>query len=277
VQQSQQALRILREHCRGVDWEKITGQMAELRGLEEIGQMGEVFRRATGMAIEAEDRGDRYGAVVAAGYVASSGVAVDRPDESRAQLHTALERWSREGFLIQHLYAARSDVLADLYQGRAGDALQRVRETWFSIERAFLLRTPITRIDSHLMRARAALAVAASTSKDTAELLRLCESDARLLGNEGRPDTTAHAAALRAGVARVRGDRERALGLLDEAEHAYERAEMALSRACVQRRSGELIGGDEGREQVARADEFMLAAGVVAPSRWVAVCAPGFG
>jgi tetratricopeptide (TPR) repeat protein/predicted Ser/Thr protein kinase len=276
VQQSQQALRILREHCRGVDWEKITGQMAELRGLEEIGQMSEVFRRATEMAIEAEDRGDRYGAVVAAGLIASSGVAVDLPDESRAQLHTALERWSREGFLIQHLYAARSDVLADLYQGRAGDALQRVRDIWPSIERAFLLRTPITRIDSHLMRARAALAVAASTSKDTAELLRLCKSDARLLGKEGRPDTTAYAAALRAGIAGVRGDRERALGLLDEAEHAYERAEIALSRACVQRRSGELIGGDEGREQVARADEFMLAVGVSQPSRWVAVCAPGF-
>ena len=128
--------------------------MAELRGLEELGQMGEVFRRATELAIEAEDLGDRYGTVVAALHIATSGVAVDRPDESRARLHAALARWSREGFLLQHLYAARAEVYADLYQGRAAEAWQRVQDAWPRIENAFFLRTPITRIDSRLMRAR---------------------------------------------------------------------------------------------------------------------------
>jgi hypothetical protein len=251
--------------------------MAELRGLEEIGQMGEVFRRATEMAIEAEDRGDRYGAVVAALHIATSGVAVDQPDESRVRLRDALARWSREGFLLQHLYAERAEVYADLYQGRAAEAWQRVQDTWPKIEGAFFLRTPITRIDSRLMRARAALAVAATGSGGDANLLRMCEGEARLLEKERRSDTTAHAAALRAGVAQVQGDREGALGLLDEAASAYERAEMALSKLCVERCSGELVGGEEGRERIERADALMSAAGVVAPSRWVAVCAPGFG
>jgi tetratricopeptide (TPR) repeat protein len=275
VERSREGLRILRERCRGVDWEKNTGHMAELRGLEELGEMGEVFQRANELLLEAESLGDRYGAVVAALHIATSGVAVDRPAEAREQIRSALERWSREGFLLQHLYAARAAVYADLYEGRAGDAWRRVRATWPEIERAFLLRTPITRIDSRLLRGRAALAAVARGEGDARELLRICQGEARRLAGEGRPDTEAHASALRAGVAFVRGDRDRALRLLGDAVRAYGRADMALARACVLRREGTLRGGDEGRETVARADAMMQAAGIAAPARWTEVCAPG--
>lgn len=274
VDHSREGLRILHERCRGVDWEKNTGHMAELRGLEEIGEMGEVYRRANELMLEAEALDDRYGAVVAALHIATSGVAVDRSAESRERLHVALERWSREGFLLQHLYAARAEVYADLYEGRTEDAWRRVCTTWPEIERAFFLRTPITRIDSRLMRARAALAAAADGAGDPVALLRICEDEARRLAKEKRPDTSAHAAALHAGVAFQRGDRDRAISLLDEAAVAYERAGMSLSRACMRRSGGMLRDNAEGRQQITDADADIFAAGVVAPERWLRVGAP---
>ncbi|MCU0668485.1 MAG: AAA family ATPase [Myxococcota bacterium] len=276
VDHSREGLRVLHERCRGVDWEKNTGHMAELRGLEEIGEMGEVYRRANELHLEAEALDDRYGAVVAALHIATSGVAVDRSAEARERLRIALERWSREGFLLQHLYAVRAEIYADLYDGRPDEAWRRVCVAWPEIERAFFLRTPITRIDSRLMRARAALALAADGGKEAETLLRACESEAALLAKERRPDTTAHAAALRGGVAFQRGDRESARSRLDDAVAAYERAGMELARACVRRRIETLREGPEDRERNVDADAALTAAGIVAPERWLRVGVPGF-
>lgn len=276
VDRSREGLRVLHERCRGVDWEKNTGHMAELRGLEEIGEMGEVYRRANELLLEAEALDDRYGAVVAALHIATSGVAVDRSAEARERLRIALERWSREGFLLQHLYAVRAEIYADLYDGRPDEAWRRVCTAWPEIERAFFLRTPITRIDSRLMRARAALALAAGGGKEAETLLRACESEAAHLAKERRPDTTAHAAALRAGVAFQRGDRESARSRLDDAVAAYERAGMELARACVRRRIETLREGPEDRERSVDADAALTAAGIVAPERWLRVGVPGF-
>lgn len=276
VEQSREGLRVLHERCRGVDWEKNTGHMAELRGLEEIGAMGEVYRRANELLLEAEALDDRYGAVVAAAHIATSGVAVDRSTEARERLRAALERWSREGFLLQHLYAARAEIYADLYDGRPDEAWRRVCAAWPEIERAFFLRTPITRIDSRLMRARAALALAAAGGEDAAELLCVCEDEARRLAKEKRPDTSAHAAALRAGVAVQRGDLDRSLSHLGDSALHYDRAGMDLARASVERCEGALRGSESGMQMVAQSERTMRAAGIVIPARWTTVCLPGF-
>jgi hypothetical protein len=79
--------------------------------------------------------------------------------------------------------------------------------------------------------------------------------------------------ALHAALA-ARGDEERAARRFTDAERAFEVAGMALHAVAARRRSGELIGGEEGRRVVAEADEWMSSRGVADPTRLAAMLMP---
>ena len=82
--------------------------------------------------------------------------------------------------------------------------------------------------------------------------------DARRLEREGMPWSMALACPIQAGiVAASRGDRSRAATLFSQAVTELEAVDMNLYAAAARRRLGELIGGDEGRAQVDRADSWM--------------------
>jgi tetratricopeptide (TPR) repeat protein len=277
LERSDEGIAILQERCRAVIWECDLAHSALLRALEELGRMRECAQRARRLATQADELGDRYGATVAALYLGVARVAEGDVAGARATVEGALRHWSRqEWFLLQQLYALRVEAYGDLFEGRPEVAWERIRSAWPAIRRSSLLRVPATRIDCLLLRSRISLESAAGGAASRAGYLRRCERDARRLGSEGRTDTNAHAALLRAGVAATRGESSRALPLIDEAIRGYGEAGMALYRACALRRKGEILGGDEGTQLVATADGLMNAEGIGEPSRWATVCAPGF-
>jgi hypothetical protein len=56
----------------------------------------------------------------------------------------------------------------------------------------------------------------------------------------------------------------------------FDEADMALEAAAARRRLGEIVGGDAGRELIARSEEYMRQQQIRRSERMVAVLAPGF-
>ena len=99
------------------------------------------------------------------------------------------------------------------------------------------------RNDAYLLRARVALAAARVGTAHVDRLLRGAARDARVLGRQRRPDATANALLIRAGIAAVRGQKALAAELLAGTVEGYERAGMPLCAAYARRRLGTLAGG----------------------------------
>ena len=62
---------------------------------------------------------------------------------------------------------------------------------------------------------------------------------------------------IRGTLAALRGDHARVPSQLAEAVRLFDAVEMRLCSAAVRRRLGELIGGDDGEDEVDRADRWM--------------------
>jgi hypothetical protein len=253
------AATIFREQCRGVAWERNFTEMGALRALEELGRVDEAGERAERFLRDAMASGDVYAEVTALLYRALLVQLLhDDPAAARADAQLALERWTPVGYHVQHLYALRVDVLADLYERAPARAWERLEAAWPAIRRSFLLRVPTGRIDFFLMRARVALALFCSTGDG--RLRARCAADARTLSQQARPDAAAHAMMLRAGLSDSPAE---STALLLDAERAFSQLGMALCAACARARSERQTGS-------------LGALGVRNPARWLDVHAPGF-
>ncbi len=82
--------------------------------------------------------------------------------------------------------------------------------------------------------------------------------------------------AARAGVDAARGDRERAIQRLEQAEASFYEGEMTLYAAAVRYHLGGLLGSARGRELRAHAREWFEAQGVKKPANYIGMLLPGF-
>lgn len=270
-----QGAHLLRERCRGVTWELDVSCGAAVRALEELGNLTEMSRRAEQLFRDAEQRGDLYGLVTALATRGLCQLAGGRSAEAREAARRVATLWMRDDLSMQHFYSFRLEAYSDICEGRPQDAWNRVKSEWPAIGRSGLLRHLLLRTDAHLLRARAALAVASSGS-DLEAMLHSATDDARRLAREGRPDTAAHSLCVRAGVASVLGDHDAAVELLRQAARGFQAADMALCLASTRQRTGELIGGDAGRELLTQANEFFDKEKIAHPAGLLRMYAPGF-
>jgi ATP/maltotriose-dependent transcriptional regulator MalT len=268
LERSERGIETLTLRCRGVTWEANTGETGALRGLEELGRYEALLERAGEHAKRSADRGDLYGEIVAAAYLSIGLLAEGRPSEARAQHRAVFRRWRHGRFDVQSLYALRADVLADIYEGRPEVAYEKVASAWPEIEAALLLRVPVTRIDALLLRARSAIECAVEGMGEVDALLGSAERDARRLARESRLDARAHAAALRAGVHRCRGESDDMQRELDRAEALYDEEGMVVDAICVRVWRRGRIEADQTEELRQR--------GIHDPARWVRLIAAGF-
>jgi hypothetical protein len=266
------AVDILRSRCRGAAWELTIGSDAACRALEELGEYGEMRRRAEDKQRLAEERGDLYAAYTSQSIVAVGCLVNGELDRAREHGRAILQFWPSDSFQMQHFYVLRVDAYADVGSGKALEGWRRLEREWKTLERSNLLRHLVLRVDAHLLRARVALAAAQASPPDRQALLSSVEGDARRLDAVKRDDTAGYAAMLRAGAACVRGDRAAAGALLGQAAERFTAADMSVCRALARSRIAHL----GGEPLDAESNEVFEKNGIHPPDVLLAMFAPGF-
>jgi hypothetical protein len=106
--------------------------------------------------------------------------------------------------------------------------------------------------------------------------LRIAERLAHSIEKEQMTWSNPLALIIHAGLARRRGDDTRAVKLLSQAIEGLEASDMALYAATARRKLGEVMGGDQGRELIAQADDWMSKQQIKNPAAVANLMAPGF-
>jgi tetratricopeptide (TPR) repeat protein len=251
------------------------GQLFAIWSLTFLGRIEEFRRRHAKLLRDAEGRGDLYTTVnLRIGYSNWAWLVTDSVQEARDEVRRGMAEWSPRGFHLQHYRALLAEANVELYVGAGASAYERVTRDWAKLKQSFLLRVQYVRADAHFVRARAALASAADPAirqARCAEARRL----AKRLAGERMPWTTALAEMISAGATSLEGPPDRAAGLLRAALQCAEQAEMAIHAAAIRHQLGLLVGGEEGRELVAKASDAMKSQGICAPVRFANMLQPG--
>jgi eukaryotic-like serine/threonine-protein kinase len=241
-----------------------------------MGDLRTLASRHARVLADAEVRGDLYTEVnLRTVTVPALCLANDDPDAARRHVREAMSRWSHRGFLVQHWQAMRAEAEIELYVGNADAARERLRRGAAEVRRSFILESQFLRISSDYVRARCAIAIAASDPTGRAARLAEARRLTARLARERASHGAALAALLAAGVASVAGDRAGAARSLRAAIDLGERVEMALQVEAARHQLGRLLGGEEGRHLVDAARTALASQGVRAPLRFVSMIAPG--
>jgi hypothetical protein len=267
----------LRASCTGVAWELDHLRRYFLWSLVNRGEVAELQRRLPLLLREARERGNLYGETIATTFaIPFLRLAEDDPTAARRELRQSIDRWSRQAFHWQHLTCLLDEVQIDLYLGEAQAAWNRLRTQWGAVTRSLLLRVQQFRILMYHLRARAAVAVAATSGIDPNPFLRAAQDDCRRLEREMKPWPVTIALLVRAGIAAVRGERTPAAALLRDVAERLDARDMPLHAAAARRQLGKLLGSAEGRALVEQADTEFRNRSIVNPVRMTAMLAPGF-
>jgi serine/threonine protein kinase/tetratricopeptide (TPR) repeat protein len=270
------AATIFRDQCAGVVWELDTAHIFGLWTLFSMGRQRELRRRFQLLSEEARQRGDRYLAATTGTRIESlAWLADDNVGEARARADEAVQHWSRHRFHLQHLNQLCAHLDIDLYAADGAAGWRRLCEARPALEASLLLRVQFVRIDILHSSGRCAVA-AAAVADDPRAMLRAAERCALQLDQQRVPWASAHAFPTRAGAAMVRGDTAEARRQLIAAVDAFENVSMGVYASAARRHLGKVVGGDEGRDLIARADAWMTSQGISNPARMAAGITPGF-
>ncbi|XXT21323.1 protein kinase [Sorangium sp. So ce429] len=272
------ALADLRRGCIGATWELDTAQLVKLDALTWMGRWGEVREELSATLADAVRRGDRYIEThlrTRLGWLIR--IAQDDPARARQELDASIHRWTAEGFSIVHFWELTGQLWIRLYEGRAQAALELLRERAFALRLSMLLQSQLYRAQFIDLRARVELAAAKEAPEGSSARRRGVEAAARdgqRLMDEDMPWTRALGHAVLGAVAAARGQAHLARAPWERAAAGFDAASMALHAAAVRHRLGQLLGGDEGRGLVERAEASLRAEGVARPERMVRALYP---
>jgi serine/threonine protein kinase len=270
-----QAERSFLARCTGVAWELAGSRIFLMRSLFFQGEMREMSRRLPQLRHEARELGSLYAASqFSSGSLVLDVLARDDVRGAHEMAQRAATEWLQRGVHVNHYTDLLGRSYIDLYGGEVDRAIKGVVEKWPVFSNAMLLRVQLIRVQSHDLRARAALAAACADATARERWLTDVESSARKLDRERIPWAQALGALARAGAAAARGQDERAVGLFEDAITRCRAADMRLHAAIAERRKGQVMAGTGGAQLVASADRWMADEGVVSPARMAFTFAP---
>ena len=272
---SEQALATLRDRRVGFTWESNLAQNLVLWSLLYMGELGEVSRQVPALLANARSRGNLYLVTELCTRCNYVWLAADDPDEGEREAVESIERWSQKGFHRQHYSAMLAHVQTALYRGDAEAAWRLFAEQQSRLRRSLITRVQVVRIESLYLRARGALAMAASNS-GSRRFLSVARAGARRIASERRPWSDPIALLLRGGIAYVEGSTPLALRYLHDAADRFDRADMKLYAAVVRRRIGTLQDDAPGRELLRQAEAWMATQHIKNPLCMTRMLAPGF-
>jgi tRNA A-37 threonylcarbamoyl transferase component Bud32 len=267
---------ILRESCIGALWELGTAHRFALWPLMFMGDVVEINRRLPRLLQEARERDDLYEETNLCLAIRTFVLlAADEPQHARSELAHVMQKWSQQGFHVQHLNRLSDEVQIDLYEGNADRAWHRLAEAWAALQRSYLLHVQQVRVVMLDLRARCALAQAPGV-EDSDSWVRLAERDVRALRREKVPWADALAGLGEAAIAFRRGDSARAKEILQAAIAGFSATDMCLHAAVARCRLGQVLGNSQGQELVRQAEEWMNGQTIRNRERMIDLLAPGW-
>ena len=271
----EEAEALFTEQCTGAIWEVTFVRRYHLSALMHQGELAAVGRQLPDLLAEADERGNALAAANLRTRLGIVWLAADDPTACHREVERALRTWSQEGFHVVHYNGLISRCLADLYAGEDEAAFRRLIDTWPEVQRSYVPRIQVARIEMLFLRARCALAAtAAGVTQDRPrrEALRAAAKIAREKLHYGQPMVEL----IHAGLAQLDGDRAEATSGLQRAALGFEAVDMHLFAAATRRRLGELTQDEDGRDQVDKANAWMKRQKILRPDRMTAILAPGF-
>jgi eukaryotic-like serine/threonine-protein kinase len=270
----ERAAEVLRDECTGVTWEITIANRFMLTAMLYLGDMVEVSRRVPQLLAAALEQGNLFAATDLRTRLNVIWLAADDPVRARDEVIAAMTTWPRHGFHLQHYTSLVALAQIELYTGDYEVAWKHLESQMKPLQRSMLLRIQGLRIDALQLRAR--LALASAFGRDREHRLRLAEKLARKIEREDMAYANPHATFVRAGVARQRGNEQRAIALTEKALKDFETASMQLYAVAARRRLGELMGGDRGRDLVTQSNQWMVKQEIKNPEKMMNLLAPGF-
>lgn len=258
----------------GAIWERNASQRFQLNALAFMGDLPAIARRVPDLIQHARERGNLH--AECALRVRLSGLlslAADEPDVAAAETREMMQRWSQDGFHLQHYNELYSLVNCALYRGDGAAALERMQTTWPRLAGSLLMRSQAVRVEIRHVRTRACLS-ALRHEPTRGEARALLLADIAELRRERVPWADAFASFAEALLHAHTGRPERARDGLERAEEKLAAGDMELLATAARFRRGELTGGDAGRGLVEGAREWFASRGVKSPERFVEHCAP---
>jgi hypothetical protein len=254
-----------------------TSRLLILWCLFYLGDLSELSRRLPALLAQAHERGDLQSAVnMGVGVAHFDALAQDDPARAQAVVAEHIGMWRSDYFYLQHWNAFVAQIEIDLYRNDWNAAHTRMIETWPQLSSSVPFRNQKLRQDGYYLLARCSLAAAPMMPLDErpAELRRI-EKAAQHIEREAMPWSAPLAMLARAGVAHLRGDAAAAIALLDQAEAAFDQADMPLHAEITRFRRGRLAGTPEGQKLAAAARKALIRRGVRRPEAMAACLAPG--
>lgn len=279
LERLERAEELLRERCTGVTWELNTAVLFQLRCRLFQGSYAVIERRLPQLLREVQERGDLYAETNLRSRVTWVVWLVrDEPTLAEEEVSNCLERWSQQGFHLQHYWHMIGTVEVGLYTGHCVGAWRALQPLWQQLESSLLLRIELTRLEGLHVKARCALAAAVQLGPEggeTAALLRTVARTLRALRKPGVGWSDALADLVEAGVLAFRGRRKASAKLLEKTVDRLEELDMALYAVAARRRLGQLRSGEAGALEVAKADGRMAEEGIKNPGALADVLVPG--
>jgi hypothetical protein len=204
-------------------------------------------------------------------------LARDASAEARRQLEAALVGRTPHRSAWQHYMGMYGHVHVDLYTRRPDLAWARLEEARPVLRRAQMFRLESVRLETRLLRARCALALAQGAGgRARTRLLRQAAADGRRVGRERARWSGALAASVAAGVAMLQGDEAAAARHLGEAARGFAALDLGLHAAAARWYLADLTPGAAGVELRRQQEGWMTRQDVAAPARMAGVLVPGF-
>jgi hypothetical protein len=259
----------------GAMWELASARTFELWSSFYLGDFERIRARIGDFIQQAETRGDRYAATLhRSGLVVMAWLAADEVTLARQHALEAEAGWSRATFDFQRYLITLGNCLVDLYEGTPRLAHRRITEIWPGLERSLYLRIQNLRFEALYVRGASAIG-AATDAPNREALLRDGERCARRIARERVGWADALAMFLSAGIANVRGERERARGEWRRAAEKARAHGMELFADAAEFRAALAEGGDAGMFELEALRKRLAARGIREPDRICALLSPG--
>ncbi len=275
VAKAEVAEEVFRERCSGATRQLDDARLYRTWGLVFMGEFARIAAELPALLLEAQERGDLYlETCLRTRVLHVVRLCEDRAAEARAEVETAIRRWSRGGFFLQHFFQVISKTEIAVYMGEGESALRTIEENEKALLDSGLMRSQTMRIEWLGLRGRAELS--AWTSSREPRLLARAAHEARALEKEETHWASALALLLRAGIAHARGSKGDALALLRRAVDACGLAELRMHAWAAEMAVAHTEETEEARDSGAAAVASMRGQHVVAPQRMLRLFLPTF-